>query len=875
MKAKIMILLILTLCTSISTDPIETKDASESIIADRLSSSAISSEFVSNFDIDTSTVTLIPKENETSGPQERELRVVEGSYEKPERRYIGYRSRYYRPRRRLRYTPRRVILRRENMRSKRRYLRDRYENNNERTLSSKVKNKSRKKAEKAKKAKQAKKNKQNKKSKKNNNKNQRNQRTRSNQPNQINQHNQSNQPHQSNQYHQSNQHNQSYQHNQHGQQSNSSTSSHFEAQLPRLDKNMFINVFKPNKYLCIDQTVQGNKLCANRCSIPNSHDCNSCTTIFRAYTNPFCERSGLTSDDKFLYRQFKDNAFNCLVKETTCKNVCKRYCDAGDQNQMECANCVNGCPRAADASCLTGPQILTKYNGGIGVSKRIADVFGLQPILCLDTVRFCNDVCHDNCYTNRYAHGCTKCTRSCNESSGVACRYIMIDSSVRNHYVQIRADPMNCRKADTYCKDACINNCRAGRISPGCKNCWVQCSTAVEPACIVTNSFKSVYMNTQNKKIFNHFFYGMFKHLVSKCSNPQRYCNSYCETLCILGDNSYPCTSCKDDCTSAGIASCRNIRNDPLAATLFNYFHDNHMSCNEIKHSCVSQCKIRHCDRRNSYSEQCLQCHEHCDASGHAACDTVIKNIKETDRLFSDIQQHLSKQSPSIQCDKCYHEIKYVCSWKCGQNFKCSRICSKVAVKACYSLCQGDFLTYYGRAFNQKFAIEFSRYKVFCENCSSECGKECRLNCYSIDRRCNQQCSSICNRQCAVLNCEGNQNYYKRFSFSMKNSDIYFKNRFDVELGRLKLAQAARNEYDNILVHRMKRKVFRTNRDNLLDTIELGEDEIYNEQDDIANEQRNKAISYETKLMGEIKALYSKRETYKLHKESDLAIFED
>lgn len=664
-------------------------------------------------------------------------------------------------------------------------------------------------------------------------------------------------------------------HRQYGQNNNNMKNPR-KRPLKKLNPQMFTNLFRENKYLCLDLDNLDGKLCAVRCIPAESQDCTSCKEMLTTYSSPFCERAKISSTDRSLYKAFRNNQANCIFRELTCKTRCKIRCKNVHEKPVKCAECLRGCPKAADAFCFTGPQLLTKYNGGKGVSTRIADIFGLQPLLCMDRSTSCENYCIKKCSRSEFSRLCVLCMDNCTQASNTTCQYARYDPAIMNYYSGFRQDTLNCSNSDNFCKQSCNSQCMHDLSTKMCVKCNVQCFAASGYACTRSTDYRSRYMNPKNKEIMNFYFFGIFKYMKPICSNINQACVSYCEDTCIFGHSDQPCANCRRSCNTAASAACKGIQNDPFVTTILQYFNNDLLTCTDIKHSCINLCKVQHCDRGNNYSISCLNCHALCDKAGKATCNAGPNKTNRLNKLYNDIQKFFIKKR-KIRCEQCYDERNYVCGWKCGDNFKCSKDCLRIALKACMNICVGEFKNYYRIRFNTKYLEKFSKFKIVCKDCPRQCTKECKTNCMNSEYRCKKQCKRICNSTCSIVSCGSKRNYFKMKVYSEANSKEYFGKQFEIKLQRFLLAQSLRDNYDETLLYRMRTEVFRENRRNILDSIELGEANTFKYDHRVFKTQYNKAVDYETQLIANIKSLYSKRSKEEITRKenTELAIFED
>ena len=645
--------------------------------------------------------------------------------------------------------------------------------------------------------------------------------------------------------------------------------------VPSANRDMFTSIIESNKYICLDKNSQKKKICAGRCQNSRRRVCRNCMRMFVNTARSYCRRARLNRNDRSLYNLFKNNGKNCLFKETICQKKCDRYCRKAHKKPRLCFDCLKGCPKAAAAGCFSGPQLLAEYNSGKGILRNTIDTFGLRPLLCINKNLSCNNICHRKCRKNSRSRACISCKKSCKRESRTGCKYVRFDGGLKRLINRLSNNKSNCSKDEIFCKKSCHKHCSRNKFSIQCKQCNVRCYAVFGIACTRPSEFKKRYLNKANSKVFNYYYYGIFKLFKAKCSNINLACNEHCGMPCMFGNDKKQCSSCKKTCRNSAAASCRNVSNDPLTTKLFNSFYKHPARCNHIKHLCIGECRKQHCKGSKIFSSGCRKCITICHNAGHAACDISRHKITRMNTLFNDLKKYFEKKKSTMSCNHCYSERDLICNWKCGHNYKCSKDCKSIGLKACLSVCKGNYSTYYNKIFNSKFQREFRSHKLQCNLCATECSKKCQIRCNRNDHRCKRLCNSICKRSCMSINCKGKNNSEAKSRFSKANAEKYFKKRLDVELKRFKTAEDARIEYDERIEHKKRFKVFRNNREKLLSTIEIGEGAIYEEQKKITNSHTKKAVDYETNLMEKIRELYSNKDDYDNKKTLELAIFED
>ena len=633
------------------------------------------------------------------------------------------------------------------------------------------------------------------------------------------------------------------------------------------------NILNKNKFFCRNRGKYKKKLCVQRCRRNFRCKCYPCRREVNKVLLRRCRRKRFSRLDRSLYRTFKNNGANCLVKEMKCQDECRRYCNNARKNPKKCYDCQENCEKAADVNCLSGTELISKYNSGRGMFKSRVNDFMMRPFLCVDKALTCTNICDSSCQSGHYSRRCKHCRYWCEYSGRKACVYIPQDSILKKMIRSLKRNKSYCANRHKFCKTRCNRDCRNNPSTFSCKKCAVGCHAIFGIVCKKASSFHRSYL--RKKSIFNYYYYGIFKLFNAKCSDINLACDEHCAMPCMFINNDKLCKPCKKTCKYSAGKACQNISNDSLTSKLFSFFYSDPIRCKSINHLCLTKCKKRQCKGNKSFNSGCRKCLKNCNYTGHAACDISRHKIARMNTLFNDLQKYFRKKRSSLSCNQCYSERDLICNWKCGHNYKCSKDCKNIGLRACLSVCKGDYSTFYKKIFNSKFQQEFSSRKVQCNLCSTECSKKCKINCNPNDHRCKKFCNNICKRSCNSINCQGKKNPDAKSAFSKANAEKYFKKRLDVELKRFKTAEEAKIEYDERIEHKKRFKVFRNNREKLLNTIELGEGAIYEEQKKLADSQHHKALNYEEKVMKDIKDIYSNRAEYNDKRNLDLAIFED
>ena len=632
------------------------------------------------------------------------------------------------------------------------------------------------------------------------------------------------------------------------------------------------NLLNKNKFFCLNRGKYRKKLCVQRCK-KNDCKCYHCSGTVNHILWRECRRKRFSRLDRSLYSTFKNNGARCLLKEIKCQDKCRRYCNNAHKDPKKCYDCQINCEKAADVNCLSGTELISKYNSRRGILNNQVNNFAMRPFLCVDKSLSCKKICDSKCRRGYHSWGCRRCRSTCGSSGRKGCGYIPQDSILRKLINPLKRNKLYCANRHKFCKTRCHKSCRNNLSTFSCKKCAVGCHAIFGIVCKKGWHFKRSYL--RKKSIFNYYYYGIFKLFNAKCSDINLACNEHCAMPCMFINNDKLCRPCKKTCKYSARQACKNISNDSLTSKLFRFFYSDPIRCKSINHLCLRTCKKRQCKGNKSFSSGCRKCLKNCNYAGHAACDISRHKITHMHTLFNDLQRYFRKKRSSLSCNHCYSERNLICNWKCGHNYKCSKDCKNIGLRACLSVCRGNYSTYYNKIFNRKFQSEFRSHRLQCNLCSSECSKKCKINCNPRDYRCNRLCKNNCKRNCNLINCQGRNNPYVKSAFSRTNAEKYFKKSLDVKLKRYKIAEEARIEYDERIEHKKRFKVFRNNREKLFNTIELGEDAIYKEQKRIAELHQKKAVEYENKLMKEMKELYSNKDDFDDKKTLELAIFED
>lgn len=522
---------------------------------------------------------------------------------------------------------------------------------------------------------------------------------------------------------------------------------------------------------------------------------------------------------------------------------------------------------------MTGPQLLKTYGTGNELTETFADLFGYEPLLCLGQSDSCRVFCSTKCHSPWQSEQCKACEPHCRYIAPKACKYAYLPMLLTKLYASVKKKPENCRNDKRTCKAQCKARCKHTPNSDTCKQCNKYCHMALEPACTWGNHFTQKYSNLQHKTDMNPHYASIFRLNKYKCANKSHICAHECEDKCLVNEAGTACTRCTDSCSHAADDVCRKEQIDPDGITNFNHFLSNHNKCNEIDEACIAQCKYK-CPQEAKFADECLRCGKTCHLAAKAACEVQERTIQRHKGLYGELAEYFSKKKP-VKCDQCDSEMTFVCDWKCGENYRCNDSCNILAKTACMSNCTKGYKTYYEDKFEHKFDEDMKKHPIVCKQCSLACNRSCANQCFADDKRCLRQCKHICKMACSHHNCLSEKNYLNKLAYSKKNTMEYIKKVIEVEMGRFEAIQSLRDEYEDMKDVRMRQAIYRENRDNVMDTIEITEADLYDEQEELMNEQEKKARLFEMQVKNQIKTIYTNRNNYEKTKESEMAIFED
>ena len=647
--------------------------------------------------------------------------------------------------------------------------------------------------------------------------------------------------------------------------------------ISRLSPEDISLLFRHNKFLCIDSRASCSKICASRCIAMQDPVCASCKSDCVSSSQRKCSKLMWDTVERNVYRRFQTNRKDCSIKESVCKNFCRTFhCERAHAASPQCKKCMSGCPKAADAFCSTGTQLLKTYINGHGITNTIADVFGLSPVLCMDRVTNCTTICNFRCSDPRFKAECGSCKPDCSKSATRMCKYASTHKQVSRMYEKLKREPEKCRKGDRLCKSYCAVKCRHDMHSQDCRNCYKFCHMAMEPACTWGDAFSERFLRGRHSWRRNTRHSAIFRLNKFNCADKRAVCQNECEDKCVLSPRSYKCRRCTRTCMSTADIVCRRQRLDPDGTSAFNLIMRKPFKCRNPKSACIELCAKNRCaaHKGGKFSLQCLGCHKNCNLAVKAGCAVKKRTNKKHKGLYGELETYFKKKV-DLLCEQCDSETGFICEWKCGSNYRCGGDCHTLAKIACFGACKRGYIGYYKEKFLQRYNRFFRRAKLGCNECSHHCTGACANECFSTDDRCKRECRKYCKQACSHYSCMSARSYYRRTIYSRRHAISYITKVIEVEMERVKRHQLLRADYDEEKVSRMRNAVYRENRDSIMGGMELVEEDLYKQQERLVKEQEKRFEKHENELMTNIKNLYMRRDEYEETKDSPLAIFED